>query len=255
MIGCCHRWSATPIRSNPASSTARAISARVLPNRSGPPFQSKLLSCTPSCITSSFRFRLLVFEPLCDHAPAGMDVDVPGPTGSGVDVFVGRASRYDDYLAALRLDSGVAYREGDLAVLDHEDLFVGMGVQPRTTSPRRVYEEERDVRVAVQVSLEPVRRLAVRKLFFFDDVSHGLLLRSHHALVLLATDRGPGDGAQVQTQQEPAPLLLHEDQRRAELVLDLVPKVPVCVPAPGCLAADHHRSVPVNTNLNLIPFE
>src|SRR5215212_6182787 len=48
MIGCCQTWSATPMRSKPASSAARPMFARVLPKRSDPPFQSKLLSCNPS---------------------------------------------------------------------------------------------------------------------------------------------------------------------------------------------------------------
>jgi hypothetical protein len=41
---------------------------------------------------------------------------------------VGHARRYDQYLTSLRLDGGVAYGEGDFTVLDHEHLFVWMGV-------------------------------------------------------------------------------------------------------------------------------
>jgi hypothetical protein len=52
-----------------------------------------------------------------------------------------------------------------------------MGVQARPAFGRRVYEEERDVRVAVQVPLEPVRGLAVRELVLLDDAGSGTGLR------------------------------------------------------------------------------
>src|SRR3712207_5447073 len=59
MIGCCQRWSATPMRSKPTSSAACAISARAEANRFGPPSQSKLLSCSPS-FTPHLLFRFPV---------------------------------------------------------------------------------------------------------------------------------------------------------------------------------------------------
>ena len=47
------------------------------------------------------------------------------------------------------------------ALLHHEDLLVGMLMQLRAASRRRVYDKERDADITVVVSLELVRGLAV----------------------------------------------------------------------------------------------
>jgi hypothetical protein len=73
---------------------------------------------------------------------------------------VGHACQHYYDLAAGRLDLGVADSEGSLALLHHEDLLVGVGVQPRTTTRRAVHQEERNVHLSMLVSLELVRDLA-----------------------------------------------------------------------------------------------
>jgi hypothetical protein len=47
-----------------------------------------------------FIICFLIFEPIGDHSAAGVDVDVPGPPGTGVDELVWRAGRGDYDLAA-----------------------------------------------------------------------------------------------------------------------------------------------------------
>src|SRR5918997_1233654 len=59
MIGCCQRWSATPMRSNPSSSVVCAISASVGPRQAAPLGQPKSLIWSPS-----FMRRCLHFLPL-----------------------------------------------------------------------------------------------------------------------------------------------------------------------------------------------
>src|SRR5215210_5567065 len=187
MIGCSQRWSATPRRSNPASSAAPAMLASISPKRFGPPSQSKLLSCSPIFMDPSFpapngRYGRpsLPFEPLGDHAVAGVDVHVPGPPGPGVDVAVGRTCGHDQDLACFRLERGVAHGEDDLALLNDEDLRVGMGVEPRPAPGWRVHEEERDFRAAVQVPLEPAGGPAARKVVLLDDAGSWVILRRRH---------------------------------------------------------------------------
>src|SRR5215207_429823 len=67
--------------------------------------------------------------------------------------------------------------------------------------------------------------------------------------------RWSGDGAKVHPEQQPASLLLYEDERRAKLVLDLMPYLPVFIHRAGRLAADHHGSVTVDPDRYLVPFE
>src|SRR5215208_885354 len=67
--------------------------------------------------------------------------------------------------------------------------------------------------------------------------------------------RGSGDGAKVQAEQQPAPLLLYEDERRAELVLDLMPYLPVFGHRTDRFPADYHSGVSVHPDCYLIPFE
>src|SRR5438552_551141 len=59
---------------------------------------------------------------------------------------------------------GVSGRERNAALLHHEDLLVGMLMQLRAASRRRVYDKERDADITVVVSLELVRGLAVRQI-------------------------------------------------------------------------------------------
>src|SRR3712207_2712288 len=55
---------------------------------------------TPSLGRTALQTRgFSPFEPLGSHALAGMDVDVPGPSGAGVDELVGHAGGYYQDLA------------------------------------------------------------------------------------------------------------------------------------------------------------
>src|SRR5215210_1178431 len=136
MMGCCQTWSATPMRSKPASSATLPISARFLANRSGPPFQSKLLSCIPS--------------------------------------FIDRTSSRSSMASTAR------YRTGS---------------------------------------------------------------------------RSAQYGAQLQAGHSPAPALSYEDERRAELLIDVVATVRVLVHALGALAAHHYRRLAVEAYPHLVESE
>src|SRR5215212_8135223 len=102
--------------------------------------------------TYVFIVCLLIFEPIGDHSAAGVDVDVPSPPGTGVDELVWRAGRGDHDLAAGGLKGILSHREGQLALLHHEDLIVGVLVQIRSLTGGRVRKEERDIHVAVLVA-------------------------------------------------------------------------------------------------------
>src|SRR5215213_1102121 len=115
---------------------------------------------------------LLVFEPIGDHSPAGVDIDVPGPSGTGVDELVWRAGRGDHDPAAGCLDGLVSHREGQFALLHHEEFVVGVLVQIRSLAGGRVRKEERDVHVAVLVALELVHAPVVGKLVVGDQLRH-----------------------------------------------------------------------------------
>src|SRR5215218_8962743 len=117
--------------------------------------------------------------PFGSHASAGMDVDVPSPSGAGVDELVRRAGRGDYDLPARRLDGGVSYREGKLALLHHEDLLVRVSVQLWALSGRRLRQEERDIHVAVEETLKPVYGPVVRKFVVADYVGHSDHLSTH----------------------------------------------------------------------------
>src|SRR5918911_2665697 len=69
------------------------------------------------------------------------------------------------------------------------------------------------------------------------------------------TSRPPSDGAEVQAGQQPAPLLLEEDQRRAKLFVDIVTAVLVLVYSFGSLAAHRNRRIPVGAELHFVELE
>src|SRR3712207_3726453 len=112
-----------------------------------------------------------VFEPFCNEPFASVYVDLAEPTGSRVHELVRHSGRHHHDLAAPRLDNFLAGREGDGALLHHEDLLVGMLVQLRAASGRRVDHDEGDTGIVV-VSLELVRGLAVRQVCLVDDARH-----------------------------------------------------------------------------------
>ena len=97
-----------------------------------------------------------------------MDVDVPGPPGTGVDELVWRSGRGDHYPAAGGLNGVLSHREGQLALLHHEDLIVGVLVQIRSLTGGRVGKEERDIYVAVLLALEHLHTPVVGKLVVAD---------------------------------------------------------------------------------------
>jgi hypothetical protein len=122
--------------------------------------------------TYVFIICFLIFEPIGDHSAAGVDVDLPSPPGTGVDELVWRAGRDNHDLAAGGLDGVLSHREGQLALLHHEDLIVGVLVQIRSLTGGRVGKEERDIHVAVLVDLERVHAPVVGKLIVADYLGH-----------------------------------------------------------------------------------
>src|ERR671919_178988 len=111
-----------------------------------------------------------------------MDVDLPQRSVPGVDELVGHASRSHHYLAGAHFYGVISDGEGSITLQRYEDLLVRMGVQYRSTAGRAVHQEERHVHIAVAVSLEPVRDLAIREIVLVDYVNHGLLsVGSRHA--------------------------------------------------------------------------
>src|SRR5215218_1098778 len=121
-----------------------------------------------------------IFEPLGNETLAGVYVYLPEPPCAGVHEPVRHAGWHHHDLAAIRLDDVISGRERDGALLDHEDLLVGMPVQLRAASRRRVYHDERDTGIMV-VSLELVSSLAVRQVGFVDDARHTLPPATHPA--------------------------------------------------------------------------
>src|SRR5215216_4602816 len=115
-----------------------------------------------------------VFEPLGDEPFARVYVYLPEPSGARVDELVRHVGRHHHYLATARLDGVVSGSERDAALLYDEDLLVGMPVQLRAASRRRVYHDERDAGITVMVTLELVGSLAVRQVGLVDYARHTL---------------------------------------------------------------------------------
>jgi hypothetical protein len=59
----------------------------------------------------------------------------------------------------------------------------------------------------------------------------------------------------LQTNQAPDPVLIHEDERRAETLVDVVAAVLVLVDPRGGLAAHYERRFPVGADLYLVQPE
>jgi hypothetical protein len=83
------------------------------------------------------------FEPLGNEMIAGVYVHLPQPPGAGVNELVRHAGRHHNDLPAPRLDNIVPGGEGRAALLHHEDLLVGVPVQPRAAPRGRVYDHQR----------------------------------------------------------------------------------------------------------------
>jgi hypothetical protein len=88
---------------------------------------------------------------------------------------VGYTGGDDHDLSSVRLDGGISYREHKFALLDDEDLGVGVRVQFGATSGCRLREEKRDVRVAVKVTLELPHSGSAYRIDFVEHVGHVLL--------------------------------------------------------------------------------
>ena len=104
-----------------------------------------------------------VFEPHGDEPFACVNIHLPQLSCTGVHELVGHAGRHYHDLPAPRLYLLVSSREGDVALLHHEDFLVGVPVQPRAAARRRIYNDEGD-RGIVVVSPEPTRVLAAGRI-------------------------------------------------------------------------------------------
>jgi hypothetical protein len=78
------------------------------------------------------------FEPLGNEMIAGVYVDLPQPPCAGVDELVRHAGRHHNDLATRHVDNVIPGGEGRESLLHHEDLLIGVPVQPRAAPRRRV---------------------------------------------------------------------------------------------------------------------
>src|SRR5215217_4489391 len=113
----------------------------------------------------------LIFEPLSDEPLARLYVYLTQPPFARVHELVRHARRHHHDLATSRLDDFVVRRESCGALLHHEDLLVGMPVQPRSAPLGCLHHDERDAG-AVSESLELVGVLATRRVGHVDDALH-----------------------------------------------------------------------------------
>ena len=122
------------------------------------------------------------FEPFGDEPVAGVDVDLTEAALAGVHEFVRDAARNDYDLAAACLYGLVSGRKRGGAVLDHEDLLVGMPVESGSASGRHVYDYDRDGGV-VFVSLNLVLVLTVSRVGQVDDARPARVARALSTIV------------------------------------------------------------------------
>ena len=108
------------------------------------------------------------FEPLGNEMVAGVYVDLAQPPGAGANELVRHAGRHHDDLPAPRLDNVVPGGEGRAALLHHKDLLIGVSVQPRTASRRRVYHDDRDAG-SEEVTLELAGLFPARRVSYVED--------------------------------------------------------------------------------------
>ena len=85
-----------------------------------------------------------VFEPHGDDPFACVNIHPPRLSCPGVHELVGHAGRHYHDLPAPRLYLLVSGREGDVALLHHEDFLVGVPVQPRAAVRLRICNDEGD---------------------------------------------------------------------------------------------------------------
>src|SRR5829696_7610532 len=111
------------------------------------------------------------FEPLGHEMVAGVYVDLPQPPGARVDELVRHAGRHHNDLPARRLDNVLAGGEGRAALLHHKDLLVGVPVQLRAASRRRVYDDDRDAG-AQEAPLELAGLFPARRVSYVQDACH-----------------------------------------------------------------------------------
>src|SRR5947209_6743026 len=93
-------------------------------------------------------------QPLGLDLPGRVNVDHPQLTGPGVHELVRRARRDDHNVPAGHVERLVAGREASPALLDHEDLGIGVLVQSRSIPGRRIDHDTRGAGILVQISLE-----------------------------------------------------------------------------------------------------
>ena len=97
-----------------------------------------------------------VFEPLGDEPLAGVDIDLPEWPIADIYELMRRLRRNDDDLPRLPLECLRANGKERAALLDDEDLFLGMLVQLRSPSRWEINPDEGDAAIPVQVALELV---------------------------------------------------------------------------------------------------
>jgi hypothetical protein len=92
--------------------------------------------------------------------------------GPGVGEAMGDVRGSDHDRSATNNHSVVAELEAGLARLDDEYFWIGVLVQPRAGTRRRVHEDDRERNVSVVCTDELVRVLGVRKVVELHDRGH-----------------------------------------------------------------------------------
>src|SRR5829696_6647016 len=132
---------------------------------------SDLLTCSTRKACLSTPQAGSIFEPLGYEPLARVYIYLTQPPGAGVHKLVRHARRHHHDLATPCLDDFVARRESCGALLHHEDLLIGVPVQPRAAPRACLHHDERDAG-AVSESLELVGVLAPRRVGHVDDARH-----------------------------------------------------------------------------------
>lgn len=126
---------------------------------------------------------------------------------SSMDETVWLPSRRDDDLSSAGFQCLIADGEGDVTLLNDEDLGIGMLMQPRTGAGRGIGPEERHRDVSVVLPLElrgdSATGEGIMEIASFDELSH-LLLRSYLNQRSVHPDVGPVASSKCQrTMQKP----------------------------------------------------
>src|SRR5258707_421907 len=103
---------------------------------------------------------------------------------TGIDELVRNLGRPDQDVPPIYLDGVLPDGEGGVTLLDHKDLWIGVGVQPGTFARGSLHPEKRNGQVLLLPSLEQIGAVFAAELLSRNHVWHMFSpLRCSDALV------------------------------------------------------------------------